>query len=175
VCRDNFLHIGFIQQGQSWYIYSCTWIRQSDPLLFVFILLPGGLWKHYPTRSLLLSFIYSQIPLCQFSPYQAGFRPGYSTISQLWLAHMSTVHPDHKRQIHIFLDLEKAYDRVPIPLLLDKLLLRQIWRWTNCQCSKTFISVRVMQQGRSRICLSCTLRRRDIITNRCSKIQIWSW
>jgi hypothetical protein len=38
---------------------------------------------------------------------------------------MSTVHPDHKRQIHIFLDLEKAYDRVPIPLLLDKLLLRQ--------------------------------------------------
>jgi hypothetical protein len=30
-------------------IYICTWIRQSNPLLFVFKLLPGGLWKHYLT------------------------------------------------------------------------------------------------------------------------------
>jgi hypothetical protein len=31
-------------------IYICTWIRQSNPLLFVFKLLPGGLWKHYLTN-----------------------------------------------------------------------------------------------------------------------------
>jgi hypothetical protein len=31
-------------------IYICTWIRQSNPLLFVFKLLPGGLWKHYLTK-----------------------------------------------------------------------------------------------------------------------------
>src|SRR6202040_1823157 len=75
-------------------------------------------------ESLILQFIYSDKALNEFSPYQAGFRPGYNTITQLWLTQASVYHPTDPRSIHIFLDLEKAYDRVPIPRLLDKLKLR---------------------------------------------------
>ncbi|CAO3670488.1 unnamed protein product [Umbelopsis ramanniana] len=79
-------------------------------------------------ESLILSFIYSQPDLNIFSPFQAGFRKGYNTLSQLWLAQASSYMPKQKqkqkRSIHIFLDLEKAYDRVPIARLLDKLYLR---------------------------------------------------
>jgi hypothetical protein len=73
---------------------------------------------------MLLSFIYSQPALNKFSPFQAGFRRGYNTLTQLWLAHASSYLPQAERNIHIFLDLEKAYDRVPISRLLDKLTLR---------------------------------------------------
>lgn len=75
-------------------------------------------------ESYLLSFIYSQPALNEFSPYQAGFRPGYTTVTHLWLAHASAHLPSHSRNLHIFLDLEKAYDRVPIARLLDKLQRR---------------------------------------------------
>lgn len=76
-------------------------------------------------ESLLLQYIYADHTLNNFSPYQAGFRPGYNTTTHLWLSQASTHFPDDPRLIHIFLDLEKAYDRVPIPRLLDKLLLRK--------------------------------------------------
>jgi Reverse transcriptase (RNA-dependent DNA polymerase) len=76
-------------------------------------------------ESLLLQYIYSDQALNEFSPFQAGFRPGYNTMTQLWLSQASTHFPTDPRLIHIFLDLEKAYDRVPIPRLLDKLMLRK--------------------------------------------------
>jgi hypothetical protein len=75
-------------------------------------------------ESLILSFIYSQPTLNEFSPFQAGFRTGYTTVTHLWLSHASAHFPIRPRNIHIFLDLEKAYDRVPIARLLDKLKLR---------------------------------------------------
>ena len=55
---------------------------------------------------------------------QGGFRSGYSTTSQALLAHESSV--GDSKSIKVFVDLKKAYDRVPITKLLTKLENRKL-------------------------------------------------
>lgn len=54
-----------------------------------------------------------RLPQFQLHRNQAGFRRGFSTISQILLAHDSCKLPRHRRHdTSIFLDLTKAFDRV---------------------------------------------------------------
>lgn len=73
-------------------------------------------------ESTILSFVYTIPSLCTFSPFQAGFRKGFNTTTHLWASQIANRLPSSPKNLSIFLDLEKAYDRVPIPRLLDKLL-----------------------------------------------------
>jgi Reverse transcriptase (RNA-dependent DNA polymerase) len=49
-------------------------------------------------------------------------RQGFNTTTHLWASQIANRLPLSPKSISIFLDLEKAYDRVPIPRLLDKLV-----------------------------------------------------
>lgn len=57
------------------------------------------------------------------SPSQAGFRKGYSTLSQALASHDFSQR--YTKNYQVFLDLKSAYDRVPIPTLLQKLSTRK--------------------------------------------------
>lgn len=61
--------------------------------------------------------------LQKFCPTQAGFRRGFSSISQAIYAHeMATRFKLH----HVFLDLKSAYDTVPLQKLFDSLVRRGV-------------------------------------------------
>lgn len=60
--------------------------------------------------------------LRSFNPGQAGFRRGFSTLTQALLSHEGSVF--NNAQIKVFIDLKQAYDRVPTSILLEKLSLR---------------------------------------------------
>lgn len=77
--------------------------------------------------------------LVSLSPSQAGFRAGYSTVSHALASHASA--QKHTNLHQVFLDLKAAYDRVSIPLLIEKLIKRKtptgitsliISLFTNC-------------------------------------------
>ena len=74
-------------------------------------------------EGLLLDFIRekmkSEFKLCG---NQAGFRRGYSTITQAIVSNETTKSNQH----HVFLDLKKAYDSVPIKNLIEKLMDRKV-------------------------------------------------
>eukprot|EP00833_Pecoramyces_ruminatium_P015064 jgi/Orpsp1_1/1189096/evm.model.d7180000069483.1 len=53
---------------------------------------------------------------------QAGFRSGYSTLTHAIVSDATTI----KNRYHVFLDLKKAYDSVPICLLVNKLIKRKV-------------------------------------------------
>jgi len=55
----------------------------------------------------------------EFHPSQAGFRRGYSTVTQALSSHERCLRND---TCSVFLDFACAYDSVPIPLLLKKLV-----------------------------------------------------
>jgi len=63
-------------------------------------------------------------PVMKFSPLQAGFRKGFSTLSHILLSN-DVAHFGVK--LRIFIDLKQAYDRVSIVILLKKL-------WTKLPC-----------------------------------------
>ena len=63
-------------------------------------------------------------PLLRLHRSQGGFRSGYSTLTQASLAHEISV--GSSKGIKVFVDLKKAYDKVPIPRLLKKLYHRRI-------------------------------------------------
>ena len=60
---------------------------------------------------------------CSLHWAQAGFRHGYSTISQVLVAHDLTV---NKNKTRIFIDLKQAYDRVPVKKLIELLKERNV-------------------------------------------------
>ena len=70
----------------------------------------------------------------KLSVHQAGFRHGRSTLDQLIrLRHHLCVQPKNDAPV-CFLDIRRAYDRVPIKLLLYKLWTQfqvtgELWRW----------------------------------------------
>lgn len=57
-------------------------------------------------------------PLRVFDPGQAGFRRGFSTLTHALVSHESA---SLGFKVKVFLDLKQAYDRVQVPLLLQKL------------------------------------------------------
>jgi hypothetical protein len=56
---------------------------------------------------------------------QAGFRSGYSTLTHA-IASNETAQSYNPKQHHVFLDLKKAYDTVPIKMLMKKLEKRNL-------------------------------------------------
>ena len=57
----------------------------------------------------------------KLDPSQAGFRSGFSTLTQALVSHEASM----GRPVHqVFLDLKMAYDSVPVPILLEKLTKR---------------------------------------------------
>lgn len=65
----------------------------------------------------------SLAPLQKFSPTQAGFRRGFSSITQAIYAHEVAVRFNLH---HVFLDLKSAYDTVPLQKLFEGLVRRGV-------------------------------------------------
>lgn len=72
-------------------------------------------------ESILLSYLDSE-PAFKLHRNQAGFKRGFSTISQILVAHESSTLPARQKHlISIYLDLEKAFDRLQHKPLLQYL------------------------------------------------------
>jgi hypothetical protein len=73
-------------------------------------------------ESILLRYV-DNAPLAEtlrkLQPSQAGFRRGYSTMTQALLSHESSQLGN--KGIKIFIDLKQAYDRVPLDILFQRL------------------------------------------------------
>jgi hypothetical protein len=95
------------------YISQCRPIALSSMLRRCF---EHHILKHMETNS-------SCARLRSFSRLQAGFRRGFSTITQAAASHDYGVR--YPNILRAFVDFKQAYDRVPIPRLLEKIERRE--------------------------------------------------
>jgi hypothetical protein len=77
-------------------------------------------------ESCFLKFL-AHSPLADFHPTQAGFRSGFSTITHSVVSNdCFELSDEYYRPHRIFIDLRQAYDRVIVPLLLDKIKAKSL-------------------------------------------------
>lgn len=73
-------------------------------------------------EKLFLRYI-QRVPALRLHPTQAGFRRGFSTLTHAMVAHESRIFGQTHR---VFYDFAQAYDTVPVPRLLERLVDRGI-------------------------------------------------